>query len=100
MVLDTRQRREMFEQAVAAGSALSSPGSFARSALPFSARTDQKEYRLGRETDRDRAFEDGNRPAPRLVHAEYCGAVNKHEDGYYLGRGDLVPELTGPKSAR
>jgi len=59
--------------------------------LPFSAGARTKKNTGWSETDRDRAFKDGDRPAPRLVHAEYCGADQQARGRLLLGRGDLVP---------
>jgi len=90
MVLDTRQRREMFEQAVAAGERSQlSPDRLRVPTLAVLSGARTKKSTGWSGTDRDRAFEDGNRPAPRLVHAEYCGADQQARGCYYLGRGTL-----------
>jgi pSer/pThr/pTyr-binding forkhead associated (FHA) protein len=97
MVLDTRQRREMFEQAVAAGerSQLSPDRLRVPTLAVLSGRTDQKEYRLvGKLTVIGRS----KMATVRLrgwFTPNIAAQINKHEDGYYLGRGDLVPEVNG-----
>jgi hypothetical protein len=97
MVLDTRQRREMFEQAVAAGerSQLSPDRLRVPTLTILSGRTDQKEYRLvGKLTVIGRS----KMATVRLrgwFTPNIAAQINKHEDGYYLGRGDLVPKVNG-----
>jgi hypothetical protein len=58
-------------------------------------RTDKKEYRLaGKLTVIGRS----NMATVRLLGwftPSIAAQINKHEDGYYLGRGDLVPKVNG-----
>ena len=97
MVLDTRQRREMFEQAVAAGerSQLSPERLLVPTLIVVRGRTDAKEYRLsGKLTVIGRS----DMATVRLrgwFTPNLAAQINKHEDGYYLGRGDLVPKVNG-----
>jgi hypothetical protein len=97
MVLDTRQRREMFEQAVAAGerSQLSPERLLVPTLIVLRGRTDEKEYRLsGKLTVIGRS----DMATVRLrgwFTPNLAAQINKHEDGYYLGRGDLVPKVNG-----
>jgi predicted component of type VI protein secretion system len=97
MVLDTRQRREMFEQAVAAGerSQLSPERLLVPTLIVVRGRTDAKEYRLsGKLTVIGRS----DMATVRLrgwFTPSLAAQINKHDDGYYLGRGDLVPKVNG-----
>ena len=97
MVLDTRQRREMFEQAVAAGerSQLSPERLLVPTLIVVRGRTDAKEYRLsGKLTVIGRS----DMATVRLrgwFTPNLAAQIIKHEDGYYLGRGDLVPKVNG-----
>jgi hypothetical protein len=97
MVLDTRERREMFEQAVAAGerSQLSPDRMRVPTLTVLRGRTDQKEYRLvGKLTVIGRS----KMATVRLrgwFTPNIAAQINKHEDGYYLGRGDHVPKVNG-----
>src|ERR1700686_4325648 len=99
MVLDTRQRREMFEMAAAAGerSQLSPDRLRVPTLTVVEGRTDKKEYRLaGKLTVIGRS----NMATVRLrgwFTPSIAAQINKHEDGYYLGRGDRVPTLKGAK---
>ncbi len=97
VVLDTRERRELLQQAVAIGERSQIAPDRARvpSLVVLSGRTDQKDYRLSNKltvigkskmaTVRLRGWF-----APRVA-----AQINKHEDGYYLGRGDRVPKING-----
>jgi predicted component of type VI protein secretion system len=97
MVLDTRERREMFEQAVAAGerSQLSPERLLVPTLIVVRGRTDAKEYRLsGKLTVIGRS----DMATVRLrgwFTPSLAAQINKHDDGYYLGRGDLVPKVNG-----
>jgi hypothetical protein len=97
MVLDTRQRREMFEQAAAAGerSQLAPDRLRVPTLTVLQGSTDKKEYRLaGKLTVIGRS----NMATVRLTGwftPSIAAQINKHEDGYYLGRGDLVPKING-----
>jgi len=97
MVLDTQQRREMFEQAAAAGerSQLAPNRLRVPTLTVIEGRTDKKEYRLaGKLTVIGRS----NMATVRLrgwFTPSIAAQINKHDDGYYLGRGDLVPKING-----
>jgi hypothetical protein len=97
MVLDTRERREMFEQAAAAGerSQLAPDRLRVPTLEVLRGRTDQKEYRLaGKLTVIGRS----DMATVRLrgwFTPNIAAQINKHEDGYYLGRGDRVPKVNG-----
>jgi predicted component of type VI protein secretion system len=95
MVLDTRERREMLELAAAAGerSQLDPERLRVPTLTVARGRTDQKEYRLaGKLTVIGRS----KMATVRLrgwFTPNIAAQINKHEDGYYLGRGDLVPKV-------
>lgn len=97
MVLDTRQRREMFEQAAAAGerSQLSPDRLRVPTLSVLRGRTDKKEYRLA-----GKLTVIGRSPMATVrlrgwFTPNIAAQINKHEDGYYLGRGDVVPKING-----
>jgi pSer/pThr/pTyr-binding forkhead associated (FHA) protein len=97
MVLDTRARREMLEQAAAAGERSQlSPGRIRVPTLTvLRGRTDKKDYRIaGKLTVIGRS----DMATVRLrgwFKPNIAAQINKHEDGYYLGRGDIVPKVNG-----
>jgi hypothetical protein len=97
MVLDTEERRKMFEQAVAAGER--SQVSPERMRFPtltvVHGQTDQKEYRISGKLT---VIGHSKMATVRLrgwFLPEVAAQINKHEDGYYLGRGDRVPKING-----
>lgn len=98
MVLDTRERRALLQQAAAASGERSQLASV-RLRLPtlrvLGGRTDQREYLLsGKLTviGRSRLATVRLRGwfAPRVA-----AQINKREDGYYLGLGDRTPSING-----
>jgi hypothetical protein len=97
MVLDTQERRQMLEQAAAAGerSQLSPERLRVPTLTVLRGRTNQKEYLLsGRLT----VIGHSTMATVRLrgwFTPEIAAQINKHEDGYYLGRGDRVPKVNG-----
>lgn len=97
MILDTKERRKMFEQAAAAGerSQLSPERLRVPTITVMRGRTDQKEYRLvGKLT----VIGHSKMATVRLrgwFTPEVAAQINKHEDGYYLGRGDRIPKVNG-----
>jgi predicted component of type VI protein secretion system len=97
MVLDTEERRKMFEQAVAAGerSQLSPERMRFPTLTVVHGRTDQKEYRIAGKLT---VIGHSKMATVRLrgwFTPEVAAQINKHEDGYYLGRGDRVPKING-----
>jgi hypothetical protein len=97
MVLDTRVRREMLEQAAAAGER--SQLSPARIRVPtltvLRGRTDAKDYRLtGKLTVIGRS-EMATVRVRSWFTPNIAAQINKHDDGYYIGRGDIVPKVNG-----
>ncbi len=97
MVLDTHERRKMLEQAAAAGerSQLSPERLRVPTLTVVRGRTDQKEYRLAGKLT---VIGNSKMATVRLrgwFTPDIAAQINKHEDGYYLGRGDRVPKLNG-----
>ena len=97
MVLDTRLRREMLQQAAVAGERSQlSPGRMRVPTLSvLKGRTDQKEYALsGKLTVIGRSEMATVRLrgwfAPRVA-----AQIHKREDGYYLGLGERIPAVNG-----
>jgi pSer/pThr/pTyr-binding forkhead associated (FHA) protein len=97
MILDTEQRRKLLEMASAAGE--KSQLSPERLRIPtlnvLRGRTDQKEYRLSGKLT---VIGHSKMATVRLrgwFTPEVAAQINKHEDGFYLGRGDRVPKING-----
>jgi predicted component of type VI protein secretion system len=101
MVLDTREVRQMMEQAAAAGER--SQAVPERLRMPVLSvvrgRTDKKEYRLsGKLTVIGRS-----KMATIRIRGWFTPAIaaqiNKQDDGYYLGRGERTPRVNGVEIA-
>ncbi|HSZ18278.1 MAG TPA: FHA domain-containing protein [Candidatus Acidoferrum sp.] len=97
MILDTHERRKLFEAAAAAGER--SQVSPERSRVPtltvLKGRTDQKEYRIAGKLTVIGHSEMATVRLRGWFTPEIAAQINKHEDGYYLGRGDRVPKING-----
>ncbi len=96
VVLDTRERREMLQQAVAVGerSQLSPTRARVPSLVVLSGKTDQKDYLLSSKL----IFGKPEMATVRLrgwFTPQVAAQINKREDGYYLGRADRVPKVNG-----
>jgi len=97
MILDTHERRKLLEQAAASGerSQLSPERVRVPTLTVMSGRTDQKEYRIAGKLT---VIGHSRMATVRLrgwFTPEVAAQINKHEDGYYLGRGDRVPKVNG-----
>ena len=97
MILDTEERRKLLEAAVAAGERSQlSPERMRVPTLTVSrGRTDQKEYLMSGKLI---VIGHSKMATVRLrgwFTPEVAAQINKHEDGYYLGRGDRVPKING-----
>jgi predicted component of type VI protein secretion system len=99
MVLDTQERRKLFEEAAAAGerSQLSPDRLRMPTLVVLRGRTNQKEYRISGKLT---VIGHSKMASVRLrgwFTPEIAAQINKHEDGYYLGRGDHnhVPKING-----
>jgi pSer/pThr/pTyr-binding forkhead associated (FHA) protein len=97
MILDTQERRKLFEAVAAAGerSQLSPERVRVPTLTVLKGRTDQKEYRI---TGKLTVIGHSEMATVRLrgwFTPEVAAQINKHEDGYYLGRGDKIPKING-----
>ena len=97
MVLDTHERRQMLEQAAAAGerSQLSPDRLRVPTIVVMRGRTNQKEYRVAGKLT---VIGHSKMATVRLrgwFTPDIAAQINKHEDGYYLGRGNTVPKING-----
>ena len=97
MVLDTHERRMLLDMAVAAGerSQLAPERMRVPTLTVVRGRTDQKEYRIAGKLT---VIGHSKMATVRLrgwFTPEVAAQINKHEDGYYLGRGDRVPKING-----
>ena len=97
-ILETEERRKLLEMAAAAGerSQLSPDRLLVPTLTVLHGRTDQKEYRIAGKLTVIGHSKMATVPAQRVVSPRRVAAqINKHEDGFYLGRGDRVPKING-----
>jgi pSer/pThr/pTyr-binding forkhead associated (FHA) protein len=97
MVLDTKARRDMLQQAAAMGERSQfSPGRLKMPTLVvLSGKLDQKEYVL---TNRLTVIGRSPMATIRLrgwFKPRMAAQINQRDDGYYLGTGDKVPTVNG-----
>jgi len=97
MVLDTKQRRDMLQQAAAMGER--SQFAAGRLKMPtlvvLEGKTDQKEYVL---TNKLTVIGKSGMATVRLkgwFKPQLAAQINQRNDGYYLGPGDKVPMVNG-----
>ncbi|HEX2715755.1 MAG TPA: FHA domain-containing protein [Candidatus Acidoferrales bacterium] len=97
MMLDTKQRREMFQQALAVGER-TQPAP-ARTRVPclvvLSGKTDQENYQLSNKLT---VIGKSTMATVRLrgwFAPQVAAQISRRDDGYYLGRGDQVPKVNG-----
>jgi len=97
MVLDTKERRKMLQQAAAMGESMQFAGT--RMKVPtlvvLNGQTDQKEYVL---TNRLTVIGKSAMATVRLkgwFKPQMAAQINQRDDGYYLGLGDKVPTVNG-----
>lgn len=97
MVLDTKQRRDMLQQAAAMGER--SQFAAGRLKMPtlivLEGKTDQKEYVL---TNKLTVIGKSGMATVRLrgwFKPQLAAQINQRDDGYYLGPGDKVPTVNG-----
>ncbi|MDP9148128.1 MAG: FHA domain-containing protein [Acidobacteriota bacterium] len=97
MVLDTKARREMLQQAAAIGE----KAQFAAGRLKVptlvvaGGSTDQKEYTL---TSKLTVIGKSNMATVKLrgwFKAQMAAQINQRDDGYYLGAGEKTPRVNG-----
>jgi len=97
MVLDTKERRQMLQQAAAMGESMQFAA--ARIKVPtlivLSGKTDQKEYVL---TNKLTVVGKSAMATVKLkgwFKPQMAAQINQRDDGYYLGPGDKVPNVNG-----
>jgi pSer/pThr/pTyr-binding forkhead associated (FHA) protein len=97
MVLDTKERRQMLQQAAAMGESMQFAS--ARMKVPtlvvLNGKTDQKEYVL---TNKLTVIGKSAMATVRLMgwfKPAMAAQINQRDDGYYLGPGDKVPTVNG-----
>ena len=99
MVLDTKVRRDMLQQAAALGERSQfSPGRLKMPTLVvLSGKVNQKEYVL---TNRLTVIGKSPMATVRLrgwFKPKMAAQINQRDDGYYLGTGDDVPSINGTR---
>jgi pSer/pThr/pTyr-binding forkhead associated (FHA) protein len=97
MVLDTKVRREMLQQAAAAGerTQFASGRMKVPTLVVLGGRTDRKEYAL---TSKLTVIGKSNLATVRLkgwFKPKMAAQVNQRDDGYYLGSGEKIPSVNG-----
>ena len=97
MVLDTKERRQMLQQAAAMGESMQFAST--RMKVPtlvvLNGRTDQKEYVL---TNKLTVIGKSAMATVRMkgwFKPAMAAQINQRDDGYYLGPGDKVPNVNG-----
>jgi FHA domain len=97
MILDTQERRKLFEAVAASGerSQLSPERMRVPTLTVLKGRTDQKEYRIAGKLTVIGHSEMATVRLRGWFTPEVAAQINKHEDGYYLGRGDKIPKING-----
>jgi len=97
MVLDTKERRQMLQQAAAMGESMQFAA--ARIKVPtlivLGGKTDQKEYVL---TNKLTVVGKSAMATVKLkgwFKPQMAAQINQRDDGYYLGPGDKVPSVNG-----
>ena len=102
MVLDTKQRRELLQQVIALGERpqVASSRVPVASLAVLTGKTDQKEYLLSSKLT---VIGKSELATVRLLGwfaPQVAAQINRHEDGYYVGRGSRVPRLNGKPISR
>ncbi len=97
MMLDTKQRREMFHQALAVGERTQPAPARARvpCLIVVSGKTDQENYLLSNKLT---VIGKSTMATVRLrgwFAPQVAAQISRRDDGYYLGRGDRVPKVNG-----
>jgi pSer/pThr/pTyr-binding forkhead associated (FHA) protein len=97
MVLDTKQRRDMLQQAAAMGERTQFAAGRLRvpTLVVLSGNTDQKEYVV---TNKLTVIGKSKLATVRLkgwFKPQLAAQVNQRDDGYYIGPGDKVPTVNG-----
>ena len=97
MVLDTKERRELLQQVMAFGErAQVAPGRVRVASLAvFAGKAEEKEYLLSSKLT---VIGKSKMATVRLrgwFAPQVAAQINRHEDGYYIGRGSRIPKVNG-----
>jgi pSer/pThr/pTyr-binding forkhead associated (FHA) protein len=97
MVLDTKERRQMLQQAAAMGESMQFASTRMRvpTLVVLNGKTNQKEYVL---TNKLTVVGKSAMATVRLkgwFKPQMAAQINQRDDGYYLGPGDKVPRVNG-----
>ncbi len=97
MVLDTKERRQMLQQAAAMGESMQFASTRVKVAtlMVLAGNTDQREYIL---TNRLTVIGKSAMATVRLkgwLKPQMAAQINQRDDGYFLGPGDKVPSVNG-----
>src|SRR5216110_1558060 len=97
MVLDTKERRQMLQQAAAMGESMQFASTRVKVAtlMVLGGNTDQREYVL---TNKLTVIGKSAMATVRLqgwFKPQMAAQINQRDDGYYLGSGDKVPSING-----
>jgi pSer/pThr/pTyr-binding forkhead associated (FHA) protein len=97
MVLDTKQRRDMLQQAAAMGERVQFAAGRLKvpTLIVLSGRSDQKEYML---TNRLTVIGKSAMATVKLrgwFKPQMAAQINQRDDGFYIGPGDKVPTVNG-----
>ena len=97
MVLDTRERRQMLQVALAAGerSQLSTGRWKVPTLAVLKGRMDQKEYVIANKLTVIGSSEMATVRIRGWLAPGVAAQINQREDGYYLGRAEIVPKVNG-----
>ena len=97
MVLDTKERRQMLQQAAAMGESMQFAA--ARMKVPtlvvLHGKTDQKEYVLINKLTVIGKSAMATVRVKGWFKPQMAAQINQRDDGYYLGPGDKVPSING-----
>jgi hypothetical protein len=97
MVLDTKERRQMLQQAAAMGESMQFAGTRMKvpTLIVLTGKTDQQEYVL---TNKLTVIGKSPMATVRLrgwFKPQMAAQINQRDDGFYVGPGDKVPTVNG-----
>ena len=97
MVLDTRERRQMLQAALAAGERSQLAPSRLRvpTLAVLKGRTNQNEYVISSKLTVIGSSEMATIRLRGWLAPEVAAQINKRDDGYYLGRAEIIPKVNG-----
>lgn len=95
MVLDTKERRDLLQQVLALGERAQMGRVRVASLAVFAGKAEQKEYLLSSKLT---VIGKSKMATVRLLGwfaPQVAAQINRHEDGYYIGRGSRIPKVNG-----